>query len=1074
MNFNQKKKLWLCFLLFKSRATILLFLGMLLIFCSLNKSFAQNASSSTKQQIIVRGKVIDHLSEPLIGATLMEVGTNNGVVTDFNGEFSISVSSSNAQLKVSYIGYETATVLARHSELIVLKDEGELLEEVMVIGYGSQKKESVVGSITQVNSEEIKSRGPMSSMTDALSGSMPGVTVMTSTGVPGGGGNFDGANESTILIRGLSTWNNSSPLVLVDGVERNMNDIDINEVETFSVLKDASATAVFGVKGANGVILITTKRGQIGKPVVSFEANVSFKDVSKIAEVRSAYDGLLSSNYGIVNELSLFGDAYMEFYTPKRVLDYYRDGVDPEKYPDVDWKDVMTNDNAMTQKYSFNISGGTDVVKYFTTLSYLNDGDLLNSKNSIRGYSPSFKYERYNFRSNFDFSLTKTTTLKVNLSGYYGQQQSPGRNTSAGTNTIYNGLYKYSPTHVPIYSDGVFGADDDRYTGLGMNSFFYLVANGTYKQNRTSVTTDFDLNQKLDFITKGLSVKAKFSYDNYFTTVGANVIDDDYSSATNPSKTYIRKYWDVTNEKWVYVAPALGADGFDSFMQPLSYTAETTTAGVRRNLYYEGAINYARTFGKHSVSALALFSRQENTVGTNWTSKREDWVGRVTYDYDGTYLFEMNAAYNGSEKFSSKYKFDFFPSFAVGYRLSNEEFIRENVEFLSNLKFKYSLGWVGNDNLSGVGMWPYLTIWEGVGSGSNPSFGYPQPQVSQYPGYVEGTPGNPDVRWEKVRKQNIGVEFGFFNQAFTGSIDYFMDHRYDMLIAGNQRTIPNFYGQTPPAANIGIVDSEGWEIEVKYQNRINKFNYWVSANWTQATNTIKYKEDPELRPDYQKQAGHSINQNYSQIIDNIIPSWNDLYTGVMYESSTTNGNVLPGDYRMVDYNGDGVINGNDSAPYGHTKYPKNTYGFALGGSYKGFSLSAQFYGVYNVNQGFGFLSEHDYGAPTIYDYQLENTFTPEYGISNPTYRALNYRRNTPTGNAYLVDGSFLRLKSVELGYSLPKAWLDPININKARLFVNGNNLFYWSKLPTDIEGTDFNINNYPTMRQVNVGLNVTF
>lgn len=1073
MNYNQKKSSWHDLLIRRSCVMILLTCGVLLGTLCASNGFAQSTNATAKQQTVIKGKVVDQSGQPIIGATILETGTNNGVVTDLNGNFVIRVSAPNANLQISFIGYQTASLSADKSSTVVLKDASEVIDDVVVVGYGAQRKESVVGSITQVKADDIKSRGTMSNMTDALSGSMPGVTVMTSSGIPGGGGLVEGSSKSQIQIRGLSTWNNSSPLILVDGVERDMNDVDINEVETFSVLKDASATAVFGVKGANGVILITTKRGRIGKPTVSVEANISLKSISKIADVRSSYDGLLSSNYGIVHELPLFNDTYWEYYTPKRVLDYYKDGVDPEKYPSVDWKDVMTRKFAQNQKYSISVSGGTDFIKYFTTLSYLYDGDLLNTKNPIRNYSPEFRYDRFNFRSNLDFSITKTTTFKVNLSGYYGQQQNAGSNSGALLNEIYYGLYKYAPNRVPIYSDGIFAADDTRYGGgLGNNSLFYLVANGTYKQNRTAVRTDFDLNQNLDFITKGLSVKGRFSYDNYFSTLGRNTKDDNFSSGTNPSSTYNRKIWDAKNEKWVYVTPTAGSDGFEFFMQPLSYSAETTTAGVSRNIYYEAAINYARKFNRHNVSALALFSRQETTVGTDWTSKREDWVGRVTYDFDGTYLFEMNAAYNGSEKFGPQYKFDFFPSFAAGYRMSNESFIKDNIKFLSNLKFKYSLGWVGNDNLNGVGMWPYLTIWEGVGN--KPSFGYPYSQTSPYPGYAEGVPGNPNIRWENVRKQNIGVEFGFFDEKLTGTFDYFMDHRYDMLIAGNQRTIPDFYGQTPPAANIGIVDSRGMEIEVKYRSRIGKVNYWVSANWTQAKNEIKYKEDPDLRPDYQKQAGHSIGQNYSTMINGVVKSWNDMYTGVLYETSTTNSNMLPGDYRMIDFNGDGIINNLDSAPYGHCKYPKNTYGFSLGLNYKGVSFSAQFYGVYNVNQDFGQLAEHDFYAPTVYDFQLDNTFTPEYGISNPTYRAIRFKRDTPTGNSFLMDGSFLRLKSLEIGYSFPASTLKWLNIDKLRVFMNGNNLFFWSKLPVDIEGTNFELKNYPTMRQINFGVNVTF
>jgi TonB-linked SusC/RagA family outer membrane protein len=732
----------------------------------------------------------------------------------------------------------------------------------------------------------------------------------------------------------------------------------------------------------------------------------------------------------------------------------YRNQTDPEKYPSVDWQDQMLRDNAKSTKYGVNISGGTDFVKYFTSLAYTYDGDMLATENTNnRGYSPEFRYDRYNFRTNLDFTLTKTTNFKVSLSGYFGKQQESG----GSIHGMWYGVYKHSPTAVPRYSDGSYGSDELSSERFGINSFREVNTNGSKTNTRTSIISDFELNQKLDFITKGLSFRGRFSFDNYFATTGRNITDN---------YTYITKRYDIPTEAWQYNVPTLAGHGFDQFPSPLGYTSETPNGGsTKRNLYYETSINYSRKFGKHNVGAMALFSRERFATGSSFPSMREDWVGRVTYDYDGRYLLEVNGAYNGSEKFGPEYKFDFFPSLALGWRVSEENFIKENVPQISNLKIKYSLGQVGNDRLSGVGQWPFVTTWvsgypTGLGGDASQNFGYPTGVVSPYPVYREGTPGNPDLHWEASTKQNIGVEFGFFKDLITGTFDYFKEHRTDMLVGSGQRNIPEYVGGVAPAANIGEVKSHGMEVDVKIQKKFGKVNLWASYNWTQAINTIIKKEDSQLAPSYQKQAGFSIGQSRSQVIDHIVTSWDDMYKGVMYESSSTNAYMLPGDYRMLDYNSDGIINGLDNIALEYTQYPQNTYGFALGGDYKGISLMVQFYGNYNVNTNQGQLAEFDFNAPIIYQSLLDRSFVPEYQNSDVSYRALQIKRNAPSGNGMLYDASFLRLKTAEM--------------QNVRIYANGNNLLFWSKLPYDVEGDDAEIKRYPNTKQINLGLNVTF
>lgn len=1026
--------------------------------------YGSGETAFQQNSFTVKGVVVDENGETLIGVNILEKGTTNGTITDFDGNFTLNVSSKGAVLVASYIGYNNQEIKVEDGLVkIVMKEATELLEEVVVVGYGAQKKESVVGSIAQVTGEKLKSKGSLSNLTDALSGAMPGVTVMTTNGTPGGGGEY--GVDSQILIRGMNTWNNAQPLILVDGVERSMNDVDVNEIESFSVLKDASATAVFGVKGANGVILINTKRGEKGKTKVTAEANVAIKSLSKVEKPMDSYTGRVARNYAIVSELPLNGNDYWQYFTTADELELYRNQSRPEEYTNVDWQDYMLKDAAYSTKYNVNISGGTDFVRYFTSLGYVYDGDIFDTDNKVRGYKPQFRYDRFNFRTNLDFNFTKTTQFKVNLSGYYGKQQAPAN----GVHNMWYSVYKYSPSGaLPVYSDGTFGDDYDAVDRLGFNGLFYMVADGTKVRNRTSITTDFELNQKLDFITKGLSVKGKFSFDNYFTSEGQQINDD--------ISNYQRKIFDTNTGQWVYDTPATGNDGFDFYPDPLGYTTEymnaTTANQTRRNMYYEVSLSYNRRFGVHNVGALALFSRQEYATGSAWPSKREDWVGRITYDYDGKYLAEINAAYNGSEKFGPGHKFDLFPSLAVGWRVSEEKFMKEHLPFVSNLKLKYSIGLVGNDNLIGVGQWPYITTWDAY-DGTLPSFGYPAYKATQYPIYMEGTPGNPDLRWEKAKKQNYGIEMGVFNNLITANIDIFNEHRYDMLVGADDRSIPDFFGHTAPAANIGEIKSHGAELEFKIQKQWKDWGFWGGYSWTVAKNEILYKEDPELKPDYQKQAGYAIEQVKTSVVTGIIDSWDDMYTGVMFENASSNTTLLPGQYRLLDYNADGVINNNDGTAYGYSRYPQNTYGFSFGVNYKGWSLSCQFYGTYNVSINAYEVAEFDFSSDCVYERNLLETWTPEYN-GDGTYRALSMTNKGATGSSVFYDGSFLRLKTAELSYTFPKKWIEKLSISNLRLYVNGNNLFFWSDLPMDIEGNNFTMKSYPNTKQINFGANISF
>ena len=599
----------------------------------------------------ITGTVTDDQGQTMPGVTVILVGTSQGTVTDIDGNYQI-LAEPGSELKFSFIGYREQIIKVGTQPVINVNmaPDTEAIEEVVIVGYGTQKKETVVGAITQTTSDELKKQGNVTNISDALTGAMPGVIVMTQTGVPGGGG--DGQyNATDILIRGKSTWNNSSPLILVDGIERDMNEIDINEVENVSVLKDASATAVFGMKGGNGVILITTKRGKAGKPKLTFEANKTFENISKYPEILGSYEGIVARNRAIINEATVNPISWGDF-VPDSELAYYQSGELPYAFADNNWSDQMLKDFASSHRFNMNVSGGTKFVKYFGSLSYNHTGDILSTEDVGQGYNPEFSYDRFNFRTNLDFSITKTTEFTANISGYYGVQHKSGGNY----HNLWYGLYRHAPDWPIVqYEDGVYGDSQEIYERVGFNEYVGIMFSGYSRANKTEVNSDFALKQDLDFVTKGLKFKAKLAYDNYFATNGPNISDDGVLTKTIDKNFYLDGGYynqqtgqyemdgqavDMVGEGYViYDYPDGGTDGFEWVEAPLGYGTEGVNAGAsQRKTYYEASLNYARKFGVHDITALALFSRQKSESGSGWPRKREDWVSRVTYNYDLRYF----------------------------------------------------------------------------------------------------------------------------------------------------------------------------------------------------------------------------------------------------------------------------------------------------------------------------------------------------------------------------------------------------------------------------------------------------
>lgn len=1012
----------------------------------------------------VRGTVVDDTGEPLIGATIALKGGSAATASDIDGNYSLQVPDlKTAVLKVSYVGYlpQEIKVNGRSTVDVTLQTNAEQLEEVVVVGYGQQKKASVVGAITQTTGEVLERAAGIHDISAALTGNLPGVVTMQSSGMPG-------EESAKITIRGASSWNNSDPLVLVDGIERDMNSVDVGSVKSISVLKDASATAVYGVKGANGVILITTKRGEEGRAKIDVSFTATLKSASKLPNKFDSFDALAARNKAVVHELGLMPSSW-SYMTPYETLLKYRNPANLEefeRYPNVDWQDYLFKDYAMAYNGAVSISGGTRFVKYFAAIDFVHEGDLFRNFDNHRGYETGFGYNRINARSNLDFQLTKTTVFKVNLSGSNGQKRSTWPNDGSGFNQsnwndvqVWAGAYNIAPNVFrPVYADGSYGYYP-AFSSQVANSADLLANGGAFKTTATRINTDFVLEQNLDFITKGLNFRGMISWDNQFREQGRGVSD----------------LYNGPQYKWI--DPATGAV---SKKNPTETTSQfdylpgskwSTQAGsvsngnTLRNLNYQLQLNWNREFDVHNVGLTGVWTRQETAIGSMIPMYREDWVFRATYNFADRYFVEYNGAYNGSEKFKKGKRFGFFNSGAIGWRVSQEKFWEGLRDWWEELKIRASYGEIGDDS---GGRYLYMDEWGTGGNTSMDITGYDN--RSMYTFYYLSKLGNPDAGWEKVKKFNLGIDYAFLNNMFAGSVEIFKDKRDGILINGNDRAMPSYFGQTPPTANLGKAESKGFEVEVRFSKNINRnMRVWANLSMTHAANKIIDRDDPALKPAYQKQAGYVIGQTHSYLDKGFLNSFDDIYGSPSHD--VNDASRLPGDYYIVDFNGDGVVDNKDSVPYGYSGTPQNTYNATIGFEWKGFSCFAQFYGVTNVTREVSLVSfgNHIDNVYNIGDWWSGETGTGDILIPR-WYSTVSGYSN---GTQYLYDGSYVRLKNVELAYTFTNGWIKKLGLSDMKLYLNGNNLWVWSRMPDDRE-SNFSGGSgsgaYPTMRRFNFGV----
>ncbi|OAQ40277.1 hypothetical protein A5893_04815 [Pedobacter psychrophilus] len=1004
---------------------------------------------SFSQETVITGVVKDQTGISLPGVSVSVKGTTSGVSTNESGIFSIKVPNPQSTLVFRYLGFKTKeqAVGTNNNLTIILQESINDLTEVVVVGYGEQKKSTLTGAIGTVSSKEIL-KSPTSNVTNSLVGRVAGLTAVQQGGQPGN-------NAAVINIRGAATYGNTGAIVIVDGIERaSFGDIDPNEIETVSVLKDASSTAIFGIKGANGVIIVTTKQGKEGKPRISYSGNTSMQTYTGIPKAVSSYD-----NAFLMNEADR-NDSRAETWTAEE-LQKFKDGSDPYGYPDVNWFEYVTRKAYLQTQHNVNVSGGTKLIKYFTSVGYLFEDGIFKKFDSPYGFSTTPSYTRYNFRSNIDLNLTKNLQVSVRLGGRLGQRYQPaglGGNAFAYDNVegMISRILQTPSFAYPVFlADGRIAQNADVGTNI-WNPLAVITRFGTRVDDANTIESTFNINYKLDGITKGLSFKSVFGYDSYFT-----------SNARRNANWAAYRQDRRTGEITLDIARTRD--------EPLSGIISTSSGNINSNIQL--GFNYNRSFGSHNVSSVLLATRQINQVeGTGlFAAPRasEGIVNRTTYNYKEKYFAEFNMAYNGSEAFAPGFQYGFFPAFSGGWNLSKENFLKE-VTWIDNLKIRGSYGLVGNDQVNSPNRFLFLTDFSVQNGGIG--FGLPTSVVTSPTVIVTGNAeGNPLITWETGTKRNIGFESSFFKNSLSLTVDLFDETRRSILTPKISGQV--IYGLNYPALNIGEVYNKGYEVELSYRNNIGKLDYGLNTQVSFARNNIITRDEPINTPANRLQAGNRVGQFYGFTTLGFYESLADINSYL----PTTLGPRIPGDIKYKDIDGDGVITADDTSPIGFSRLPEYTYSFAPSLSYKGVSLSVLFQGVANVSSDV-ILTEQNNGYQ-LYDHHLER-WTPETAAT-ATWPALHARGNGSSNyrlNDFLLqNAAYLKIRNTELSWNLPQKWVSSLKLNSLRVFLNGQNLYTWTKFKFYLDPENINANNgnfsrqsvYPTSRVYNLGLNVT-
>lgn len=1046
---------------------------LLLMLCSVMFVFGQSSGTT------VTGKVIDEFGEPVIGASILLKGSSTGVITDIDGNFKIIVNDvDKAVLVVSFIGYDLVELpLKGKTDMkVTLKESATQLEEVTVVAYGVQKKETLTGAISSVKTEALL-RSPNANVANSLAGQITGLSSNVTSGQPG-------AEDPSIYVRGVGSLSASasSPLILVDGVERSFFQMDPNEIESITVLKDASATAVFGVRGANGVVIVTTKRGTKGKAKIDMTSSVGISQPTRMLRMTDSY--MFASLY---NEMNANDDYDLTFDDYE--LERFRLGDEPILYSNVNMRDYMMKKSTVQTQHNINISGGTDNVRYFISAGFLYQDGLLKQFKEL-DYNNNFGYTRYNYRANLDMDLSKSTTLKIGLGGVVGLTHEPC--AAGGGAGLFRAMNLTQPMATPGIIDGKLVLQDrNKFSPVLMDNIALnnVFGKGYSDKSANTMNMDLVLTQKLDFITKGLSVEVKGAYNT------------NYSYTKNRKRTYVETYYpyyqsflegmhtevdhpldnEVSyNKDIVYkIANTNGALGF----------AEETSRG--RNWYLETSLRYNRKFGNHNVSGLLLYNQSKKYYPSQYTdipSAYVGLVGRVTYDYKSRYMAEFNFGYNGSENFAPDKRFGTFPAGSVGYILSEEAFMKKQ-KVVNYLKLRASVGLVGNDNISG-NRFLYLADSYMVDQGGYGSSAWKSP----YHGYNFGSDGkvlwngafasrigNQNVTWETALKQNYGFDAHFLGSRLKLSVDVFFEDRKDILI--NRSTIPALISLTPsilPVVNMGRVKNHGYEIELKWNDSMNNFRYWIDANMSYSKNKIIFQDEVEPNEPYMWRTGTSVGTIFGYVDEGFYTKddFEDVSKGKLKEGlPDPKVKVAPGDVKYRDLNEDGIIDTDDQCAIGNPTRPAYTFGLNYGAEYKNWFFSMNWTGAAERS----LLLNDQFRKPFsggLMEFHANNRWTEERAdiATTPRLSKTSQEYNSKTSTIWLRNGNYLKLKTLTIGYNfVNKVALKRIGISQLGVKLTGYNLLTFDHFDImDPESQPNQYDTYPVSKIYSLGVNITF
>lgn len=1021
--------------------------SLLLLFCCVCRICAQtNAAQGVQEnKIEIEGLVTDENKEPLIGVnvTIKDI-PGLGAITDIDGKFKIKMEPYH-RLVFSFIGFEKQEILIKEQrsiKVIMKEAKATALDEVVVTGTGAQKKITMTGAVTNVDVNTL--RTSTGSITNALAGNIAGIMARQTSGQPGN-------NISEFWIRGISTFGaGSSALVLVDGFERSMNELNIEDIESFTVLKDASATAIYGSRGANGVVLITTKRGKDGKVQIDAKVETTYNTRTKTPELVDGY-----TYASMMNEARTTRNQ--EPFFPEDKLYILRNGLDRDLYPNVDWMDVLLKKGAPTYRATINMNGGGSLARYYVSASYVDEGGMYKVDEGLKDYNTNANYRRWNYRLNVDMDITKSTLLKVGVAGSLDKKNEPGM-----ASNVWASAMRYNPISVPIkYSNGyipAFGSNDEQ-----INPWAVATQTGYQETWNNKLQANATLEQDFSFITKGLKFIGRYGLDtNNYQWINRKKIPEMWRAEQNRASDGSLVMKKIRDEQLM--------------------AQESNSSGERKE-FLEAELHYDRSFGDHIVGGVIKYT-QDKIVNTSVNNndimqgidrRHQGLAGRFTYGWKYRYFIDFNFGYNGSENFATGHQFGFFPAYSLAWNIAEESLIKKKLPWMNMFKLRYSYGKVGNDNMNR--RFPYLSTF-----GASNNYNYADlGQSYQFDGLTYTYYATNTVTWEIATKHDAGIDFSLFNDKLTGAIDYFYEQRDGIYQERNYIPLSvGMYGTGTGmkiSTNIGSVVSKGFDGNFGYKQRIGDVNLTLRGNFTYSKSEIlKYDEEYSNYP-YKSREGFRVDQTRGLIALGLFKDYDDIRNSPKQSWS----DVMPGDIKYADVNGDGIINENDEVPIGATTRPNLIYGFGISGQWKGIDINILF-------QGSG-KSTFCIDGPTVYPFQdgdwgnilvdMANSNRWKLGENenpNAEYPRLSYGGNSNnyrSSTYWLRNGSYLRLKNLEIGYNIPKSIINKIHLNNVRLYFMGTNLVTFSKFKLwDPELGSSNGQAYPLSRSYTLGLTI--